>query len=373
MFRTTASRMKTTSVLVAALLSSTVVITRARPASAGPLIPEEFDKAKKFIEKGLKPFQLVNSIKGVLEFLNIIQGEDLSNQLSQVEARLIEEIQFYVNVELDAATTAAHRKFHEILRNPGQTTLNRERITFLTGSSSSNDASDVYAELERLIWDNRDLERSMRLATPLNELAVIMGEAMVWHDRYFPEEAPFVWASFNEHYGRTYRANYSLVKVSRVMCYPGFNLPLGDLVMDRDFVFRTSRLYKKRENKGIQVGTTTCGNLPERLFQYNPVTNILTSHCPTTETNVNINGLRFPTMNRDAQAAAWARANDLAQREFRTADDVAAVRDYIQNLRFLNGGDETNGIDGDLNNHEFLDPWVEEPLCANGYAYVQRP
>jgi len=366
----------------AAMLASTLVFAEAAPVKAGPLLPEELDKALEYIQDGLRPFQTASAIVGVLEFLNLVggQGVDLAARLDQVEARVIQEIQFWMDVQLDAATTAAFTKYQDVLRNPGQTSLNRERILFLTGSSSSNDAGDVFAELERLIWDGSDRERAMALTIPFNTLSVMMAQAMVFHDRYFPEEAPFSWLSFNDHYGRTYRADYQLIKVSRIQCYPGFNPPLGDIVVEHDTVFETSPLYMKRENKYFEVGTASCLGGGSARVSYNPVTAQFRNTCPPAIPvflfNVVIEGRTYPTLTVEAQAAGRALARSRAQNEFRRADDVATLRDTMQNLRFLSGGDEGNDILGDLDAGDFFDPWVHErTLCGAGnpWAYVQRP
>jgi hypothetical protein len=374
--------MKSSLPICAALLAGGLVSTDVNPAKAGPLLPPELDQALLFIKDGLRPFQTAEAVIGVLEFLNIIGGDgiDLAQKLDQVESRLIEEIQFWMNVQLDAAVTAAFTKYQDVLRNPGQTSLNRERILFLTGSSSSNDAGDVFAELERLIWDGGDVERAIRLTTPFNALSVMMGQAMIFHDRYFPEEAPFSWLTFNDHYGRTFRADYQLVKVSTIQCYPGFNPALEDIVTEHSSVFESSSLYRKRENRFIEVGTASCLSGAAARLSYNPVTNQFRNTCPPAipqiMTSVVINGQTFPAFNAAAQTAARTRGRSLAQSHFRTADDVDALRESMRELRFMSGGDQGNNILGDLNEGEFFDPWVyESTLCpaAAPWAYVRNP
>jgi hypothetical protein len=361
--------------LGAAALASTLVLADATQAEASWL-PEEIDQIVDFVDEGIAPFQVVDSVASVLEFLNIIgKGPELADLLEQVEARIVGEIQFWMDVQLDAATTAAFTKYQDVLRNPGQTSLNRERILFLTGSSSSNDAGDVFAELERLIWDGRDRERAMQLTLPFNALSLMMAQSMIFHDQYFPEEAPFSWLTFNDHYGRTYRADYQLIKVSRIMCYPGYNPPLGDIVIDHDTVFETSPLYRLRENRAFTVGTFMCRG-GRRNVTYNPVTSTIGTPCLQTPQQVVINGQSFGSVTAAARDAARAFAREQAQSHFRTADDVAGLRDMMRELRFLSGGDQGNGINGDLDEHQFFDPWVHEgELCGSGnpWAYVQRP
>ena len=368
--------------LGASLLAGGAVATAPASAQAAPvkLFPEELTKVFDFFKQAVTPFQIVGSIQGVLKQLGVFgEAPDLVAKLDQVQARLLEEIQFYARAEIDGKVKEAFEKYRILLQNPGQMTANRNIILFLSGRSSSTDALAVYFELQNLILDGQDAELSAELLVSLNTLTMMMGDAMVLYEEAF-NEAPTAWTSFNDHYGRTFRANYEIIKASRVQCHPGFNPGLSGVVAQHDNVFRTSRLYLKRSNKDFVVGRATC-SFNQRDLVFNPVRDTFPPAafvCPNRGNsllNVVINGTTFGSLSSAAKAAARPIANDLADRQFRTDPLVSHLRDSIREYRFMSGGDHI-GAPGDLNAAQFFDPWVDEPeVCpANDpWAYTQRP
>jgi hypothetical protein len=374
--------------LLAAALAGSVVLTAAEPAHADnckcsgdpppKLLPAELDNALGVVKAAMGPFQVAGSIQSVLKLLNIIgDGPNLVAKLDQVQSRLLSEIQYWEDVNLNAATTAAFDKYKAILRNPDQTTSNRERILFLTGASSSNDASDVFAELERLVTDNRDLEKGLELSVSLNTLNSMIADAMVWHDRYFPEEAAYNWWDFDAQLGRAYRAGYHLIKASKVQCHPGYNPGLTGVVREHSSVYETSPLYLFRNNRNLPVGTFRC-SFTNQTFTYNPITGALKGTlCPGRgntfiQSSIIIGGITYKDFSSATLAAARSYGYSHAVSEFRTDKAVSTLRESMNQLRKASGGDELHG-EGDLNASQFFDPWVDElEVCGpnNPWAYV---
>jgi hypothetical protein len=362
--------------LGAALVSSVPQTARASflPAEATQVI-DFINEAAPAMKAAKSALDLFNRLLGL--------GSTAPDKFEQVQTKIVDEIRFWVDVRLDATADAAARKYDELLRNPNQNALDQERILYLTGSSSSNDASDLFLELERLILDTSNLDRSVDLSLPYNTLAQTMGHAMRLYEVYFPGEAAFSWWSYDDLYGRTLRANYTLVGARAVECHPGFFPGQGHVVADRDRTLQYSRLFKRLENKRFAVGTYNCvptrDDEPEDPFthtlEYNPVTHAFRAGCSglREEANVTIGSAVFPFLG-DAAAAGAQRGLDRATVEFLNDSKVDSLRSANLALLGLAGGDELAG-GGDINEGQYFDPWVNElDACGanNPWAYIAR-
>lgn len=276
---------------------------------------------------------------------------------------------------------AVFSKYHDLMVNPGQPAGNWERVLYLTGTSSSNDAMDVFIELERLIFDDSDPERGYQLAVAFNQVQSMMADAMVLYPRYAPAgEQGFSWASYDDRFGRALRANYHLVGARSVMChtghYPGFNA----LLADRFKTNETTPLYKKRENKNFVVGSYGCKpRLPDDIapsgrfdFKFNAVRNSYPGFgCGVggIATNIEVNGRFYDDGDPTVFDAARARAYALGDSEFGKDAGVKHMRSVMKSLMWMSGGDE-QGAPGNINAHEFFDPWLFEPACGSGNPWA---
>jgi len=220
------------------------------------------------------PIEQIKQLTGVLstafgyygtaiKVLSLLTGEgpSMADLLQKVQQAIVDEIQYWVALELDATATAAFKRYTDILDNPKQTTTNRERVLYLTGSSSSNDAGDLFAEMERLMGDSRNHALSYQLSGPFNTLAVSMGHAYAFHDKYFPEEAKYEWKTYNDHFRRVMNTDFKLVGALKFRCLAAATVQTN--------LHEMSTLWMHRfAAKPLNVGSMNCFDPIARQSNY---------------------------------------------------------------------------------------------------------
>lgn len=323
----------------------------------------------------------------------------LSDQLRQAEANIIDEVRYWKGQELAAATADALRKYQDLIQNPGQTELNVQRIQFLVGASSSNDAGLVFTELESAITDPRNADMAYALVGPFNALAMAMAHAMALHDQLVPGDAPFSFWTWNAHMGRTLRANYALVGAVGYHCSAGLNPGLvffentPDLWSHFEFkswsATRSILWEKKIANKGVRVGSALVevfhaqrsGHHTRSLeVWFNPGTHQISYEYPRIDFlesfaqpyDFYINGVA--TARDDVYAKAKEAAEASIYDAWFSDENVSGSRALMSKfVHELNGGDEFWPFPGELANGERLHAWVPEPTCQEGRAFATWP
>jgi len=372
-------------------LASALSTSQAQAAPKKTFLPPEIESITNFVQDVLRPFQAAHGVQDVVT--NLLQkagvigsGPDLATKMQQVQDKIIGVINDWEINHVQDQAKAAFSKYHDLMVNPGQPAGNWERVKYLTGASDSNDAMDVFIELERLILDDRDPERGYQMAVAFNQLHSMMADAMALYPRYAPAgEQAYSWESYDDRFGRALRANYHLIGAKSAMChtghYPGYNA----LRANQTKTFRNTVLYKKRENKNFVVGTYGC--IPRRdddaapsgrfNLSFNPVRNSMPgASCGIggDAFNYEVNGRFYAEGDLSWINDGLARANSLAEAEFYKDTGVKHMSAVMKSLLRASGGDE-QGAPGDINAHELFDPWVPEPACGdnNPWAWPVLP
>lgn len=358
-----------TFVLALAVMGAQAPVSRADMSSSA------LDQVISYLSKS---YSYYSSVKKIWDLLSGSSGPSLSQQLKDMQAAIIGEIQYWQLVDLDTAMKRALTTYQQILDNPTQTTSNQSRVSYLDGASDSNNALDTFIELETLLTDGRDWNRAYALAADFNTLSVIMGHAYSFHDKFFPNEAPIAWATWNDTFRRTIRDDYTLVGSAAHMCRPiGVDPGKGNYTPDFFDSYQTSALYQnKLGNKNFKVGsfsgqvtynggaTSFSGNIT-----YNPATGAYNGPPPvqsnTSAWSANVGGVAcsYSTCKSAAKTAAINKAADIWLND----RNIYAMRTAM--TKILNMGGGTTASPGNLAQGQFVDPYVYEPRCKTEGGY----
>jgi hypothetical protein len=374
--------------VLCAILTLVFAWGTTQPAHA--LDPGVIDKAVGWVNKGISFFKQGRS---AFDRIRGVEAPSTAALLRDFQQNIIDEIRYWQLLQLESDVRVAVDKFQDLLANPDQTENNRERLLYLTGASSSNDIADTLFELERLLGDTSRPELVYQLTTPYNVLSLISGISMALHDSVFPTEAPFSWWSWNDLFGRLLEADYRMVGSTAVHCWEGFNPGRGNYHLSATDSYRRSFLWEKRiANYSVSVGqldrkfvgAASRGEAQSRSINgifyhggehrmwYGQTATGPALAIPDEWINAwNIGSTRLTT-RADAEPVAETHATGAYLSAWVSDPVVTNISAHVMQPLFeLNGGDEHNGVPGNLELAQFFDARVPDGLSCpqSGWAY----
>jgi hypothetical protein len=345
----------------AGVLAVTLTVSTAytRPAHAVPVV-----EIIGFMTAAYEAYKALAEIIGG-------EGPNLSNQLAQVQASILNELRTQRNQQLRATAEAGMNDFRTLTfrqpsdpANQGTWQVARQRMT------------DALTHYSIIVEDGTDRTSSYELA-PLYFTLVTTYAGLL---QMKPEigMAPSAWEEYYRYLQRAMNVGYKLVGAHIAACWAGFN-PGRDgynwSYPNTDFTkaYSTSQLFRhvtwnKRYPAG-EVTFTGCFTIPP--------TPIYSVCSPTDFTCLDDCGNWFVAENQQRRNAAIESADWI---DFGTNPTVGIVRAAMRQMQKVGGGNEPADfprIDLPEDHGMFVDPWVTEESCravsGGPWAYPITP